>query len=320
MKKGIVIIILSTIVFSMSHEVNAGLLDKISAATQKLNMPAGMDQTTTSQKSPYALQGQGHCKGQNTATCLDYMEVMDQCMDPLKGYRSKLYVDLIGKKLQTEILTNQQRKNLEEDLAAFKEAVNNKTDNIKMANPKDSQRYLMDVTEDDQDAVNTEYAKKSQEIMNKCEGADHMGVGHRTELGYGGTNDAPSKNTELQAMKKRHREHAMAGQAAMSGLQECMKGITALRWKLLGDKMEAKMKSINLSAQDRKDWEADLASVREAEQKNSPNITPANPAQPARYLQRLSTQDHMEINQEYMKASSELMTKCNASAQAQMNK
>ncbi len=78
---------------------SAGFLDKINDATKKLNDYNAKQQSKQSGQTagsngvdedhPIQLQGQGHCKGQNTATCMDYMEVVDQCMDPLKGYRSK---------------------------------------------------------------------------------------------------------------------------------------------------------------------------------------------------------------------------------------
>src|SRR6185436_9765931 len=117
----------------------------------------------------------GTCKHQS-ATCMDYDVTMNRCLEPLNGYRSKLYVELIENKLKTQNPSTQEKKRLKEDLEGLKDAVKNKTDNPTIAGEKNSQRHIQDVTMDEQSAVNQKYGVKYQEIMNKCMGADHMGV------------------------------------------------------------------------------------------------------------------------------------------------
>src|SRR5437867_4318322 len=91
-----IIVSLTVIMISSSQSARAGWLDKINQAAQNLNQPAKpAQQQPTDADHPIQLQGQGHCKGQNSATCMDYMEVVDQCMAPLYGYHAKLFADRI---------------------------------------------------------------------------------------------------------------------------------------------------------------------------------------------------------------------------------
>lgn len=301
--KAFVIILLGLFLLleAPTPDATAGLMDKINAATQKMNQMKQNKSNGGDPDRPLHLEGQGHCKGNNTATCMDYMEVVDQCMDPLKGYRSKLYADLIEKKLANEKdLTAPQRKNLEEDLTGFKEAYKNKTDNPTIAGEKNSQRYLMDVTEDDQIAVNTEFGKFYQKIMNKCNGADHMGIGKRTEMNYIQDN---SEEMAQQAKEKKQFNSSM----------DCLKNISSLRWTIMAEMMEAKMNKLNPSGQERKEWEEDIAIM-----KNMKNATTAtmpqspDPKNPMRYMMRLDSNEQMALNTEFSTRSQEEMARCQA--------
>ncbi len=302
---------------------HAGLLDKLNAATKKLsdynarqqgsasgstNQPAS-DATGQAEDEDHPLDlnkqkgFKGSCEGKRSATCMDYMEAMDHCMDPLKGYRSKLYVDLIEKKLKNENnLKADERKRLEEDLAGFKEAYKNKTDNPTIAGQKDSQRYLSDVTEEDQVYVNAEYGKQHQKIMNKCNGADHMGTGHRTEMDYGGGGMSGDEAVAaLKAQKAKDREPF-----------ECLQKSQYVRWAIMADLMEKRMNEKKLSGKERADWEADIASLREfAETGEGKMPKPVDPNNPMRSMMRLTDpNDQMYIANESAKRSQEMMDEC----------
>src|SRR3989338_2132860 len=69
----------------------AGFLDKLNAATQKLNEASQKMQQKSQQmqQSGYDRNPDGTCV-RRSATCMDYNVTMDNCMAPLKGYRSKI--------------------------------------------------------------------------------------------------------------------------------------------------------------------------------------------------------------------------------------
>jgi hypothetical protein len=141
--KNILCIVL-TVGFFLFHPLvsYAGLFDKLGDAVKTMSQKAEQLKDSSSQENgdpdhPLNLTGEGHCKGQNTATCLDYMEVANQCLEPLKGHRMKLLADRIEHNLKTEKLSAQQRKNLEEDMAAAREAEKNHSDQPTIAGQKE---------------------------------------------------------------------------------------------------------------------------------------------------------------------------------------
>jgi hypothetical protein len=231
---------------------------------------------------------------------MDYMELASNCMAPLQGYRAKLYVELIEKKLKTETLSNQQRQNLEEDLAGLKEAVKNKTDNPTIAGQKNSSRHLADVSEEDQVYVNAEYGIFYKKIYNKCMGADHMGIGKRTEM-MQNTETMSGDEAVAQLRQKRSQEEAPF---------ECLKNLSNLRWAIMADMMEVKMNRLNPSGQERANWEADIASVREVVETKAPAPTPADPSNPARYMMRLDPNEQVAMMQEYARQNEIESAKC----------
>lgn len=290
---------------------SAGFMDKLNAATEKMNQatqkiqggkPAS-PQPAEDPDRPLHLEDhyKGSCEGKRSATCMDYMELVDQCMDPLRGYRMKVTGDLIDKKLKKEKLTDQQRKSLEEDLAGIREAEKNKSDDPTIAGEEKSQRYLMDISDEDQVYINAEYNQYHNKIYNKCVGADHMNTGRRTEMitdkGMSGE-EAVAEYRKEQAKKKEP--------------MECMMRVQGVRYQIMADMMEKKMQAMKLSDKERSEWEADIAAVRKAGEAGGGAMpTVDDPANPYRPITRLTTtEEQMTLNEEYSKQSQALMAEC----------
>lgn len=295
---------------------SAGLLDKLNAAAAKIKQSSQPNQPKTTgavagetdEDHPLNLEDHYHgsCEGKRSATCMDYTELMDQCMAPIRGYHSKLWIDRLDKKLKEEKLKDKERKNLEEDLAAFREAYKNKSDDPTIAGDKNSQRYLSDASEEDQVWVNTEFNQFNAKIMNKCEGADHMGVGHRTEFDTGPKISGDEAVAQLRAQKAQERANRPAS---------CLGKVSGVRYTVMADMMEKKMQTMNLSGKERSDWEADIASLREAAQADTPGMPKAvDPSNPMRAMMRLSSpDDQVALSQETSRQSQELISKCGKS-------
>jgi hypothetical protein len=291
--------------------VQAGWMDKINAAAQKLNeksqqMPSGGSaQQPEDPDHPLHLEDHdktGSCEGKRSATCMDYMELMDHCMDPVRGYRMKVLGDRIEKKLKTEKLSDKERKNLEEDLAGAREAEKNKSDDPTIAGEKKSQRYLSDISEEDQVYVNAEYNRFNSKISNKCLGADHMQTGHRTEFTTEEGMTGEQAVAELKKQKEKDREPF-----------DCIKKASGIRFRVMADMMEDKMKTMKLSAQEQKEWQEDIDLLRNmpADSKTMPQSP--DPKNPMRYMMRLSTpEEQLKIGQESSKQSQEILASCSA--------
>ena len=317
LKKSLAAIAVLAFAVSYSGIASAGLLDKLKDATNKLNAYNARQQGQSSGQSgsssqdedpdhPLHLKGQGHCKGNNTATCMDYMEVVDQCMDPLKGYRMKVTGDLIENKLKTEKFSDQQRKNLQEDLVASREAQKNKTDNLTIAGEQNSQRYLSDIADEDQVFINAEYGKFYKKIYNKCMGADHMGVGHRTEM----MTDTETMSGE-DAVAQYKKEKAEKDEPF-----NCLKRAQNLRWSIMADMTEKKMKSMKLSEKERLEWEADVISLRDFAETSQGGVAmpksndPSNPYRPMMHL--TGPEEQTTLNQEFVKQNQAALDACTA--------
>jgi len=292
---------------------HAGLLDKLNQATQKLNdynakKQGGQTATGangnngTDEDHPVKLEGQGHCKGNNTATCMDYMEVAGQCMEPLNGYRMKVTADVIEKKLKTEKLTDAQRKDLETDLVGIKEAYKNKTDHPTINGQKNSQRYLDHISEEDQVYINAEYGKFHKKIYNKCMGADHMGIGKRTEMMAGVETMSGEDAVKQHKAKKAKEEESF----------NCLKNVSGVRYTVMADMMEKKMQTTKLSGAERAEWEADIVALREAAELGG-TIMPKSPdpSNPYRAMMHLtSNEDMMALSSETSKKSQAMIQDC----------
>jgi hypothetical protein len=316
MKTNFLTRILSVVLgLTLSSTAQAGLLDKINSAAQKLNEKAQQMETkqNTNQPKedpdhPLRLEAKnGSCEGHRSATCMDYGEAVDQCMDPVRGYRMKVLGDKIERKLKEEQLSDKERKSLQEDLTAAKEAYKNKTDNPTIAGQKDSQRYLSDISDEDQIWVNAEYGQFRNKIYNKCMGADHMQTGHRTELI---TDFGPSGDEAVAEYRKEHPRRRN------SASNDCLKMVGGVRYKVMADMMEKKMKTLKLSDKEKGEWQADIAAVRKTADAGGTTMPQVDdPANPYRPMTRLSSPDDMmAVNNEYMQASQKAMNECNAQA------
>lgn len=314
-------LVVSFVTLLSSTTASAGLLDKLNQATKKLNdynakqqsgqggQAAGQSGSTTQGEDPdrpldlYKQEGfKGSCEGKRSATCMDYMEAVDHCMDPLKGYRMRVTADRIEKKLKTEQLTDKQRKDLEKDLVGIKEAHKNKTDNPTINGEKNSQRYLDHISEEDQVYINAEYQIFYKKIYNKCMGADHMGIGKRTEM--------------MQDVETISGDEAVKQMKAQRAKEEepfnCTKKAGFVRWVIMADLMEKRMNERNLSGKERTDWEADIASLREFADKAEGGMPKAvDPSNPMRAMMRLTDPaDQTAIANESSKKSQEILDEC----------
>jgi hypothetical protein len=285
---------------------SAGLFDSIKAAANKISQQAQQGQNGTDEDHPIQLQGQGHCHGQGGATCTDYGEVVDQCMDPVRGYRMKVLGDRIDQKLKNEKLSDQQRKNLEEDMTAAKEAYKNKSDDPTIAGKASSQRYLSDISEEDQMWVNAEYGRFRNKIYNKCIGADHMQTGHRTEMI---TDMGPSGDEAVAEYRKEHTRRRPSSD------NNCLQAVSGIRYRIMGDMMQKKMQTLKLSDKERNEWLQDIEAVRQVAAAGGTSMPKVDdPTNPYRPLTRLSSpEEQSALNTQYSNESRAVLDACKQS-------
>ena len=98
----------------------------------------------------------------------------------------------------------------------------------------------------------------------------------------------------------------------IEAMNRCLAPIKGLRWKILANKLQAKMAATNLSPQQRLEWEADIAAVRLAELRAARSVTPSDPSRPVRYLERLTPAEQMAASHDYEIASAAISAECAA--------
>lgn len=172
------------------------LLDRLKNATQEIQQATQTVKSAQAAKQELLGQdGQQGQQGQDAqagakhkncgalgAGCLDYMDTVTDCMAPLKGYHARMWADVIDERLASGTgVSAAQRTNLEADRAAYRAAQANHTDTV---DASISGRMFEDLPHGDQVEANRRYGVYYNQIMSKCNGADHMQVGHTTKMDY----------------------------------------------------------------------------------------------------------------------------------------
>jgi hypothetical protein len=183
---------IAIMVLTMVSTASAGWMDKLNQATEKINQASQrMEQTNQMRNSLPSRSGnngtatkfsktptdnpltgewgtQVTCAGPNTATCQNGMDNLVNCMNQSKGY----YYRLVAAKLEdglnnTPDLSAQDRRDLKADIAAVKEAIT--TSQVVDPDPKNPQRWLSWLGEEDQQEINRLNSKYMNEVRTDCD-------------------------------------------------------------------------------------------------------------------------------------------------------
>lgn len=92
--------------------------------------------------------------------------------------------------------------------------------------------------------------------------------------------------------------------------QKCLAGIHGLYWRILADKLEQKMNSKKLTAQERKAWESEIAILREAWNQRSNTLPPTGHKDPRWYEARLTPDERLAISLELSSTKSKATKAC----------
>lgn len=250
-------------------------------------------------------QPQSGSSSQNSVTNLNGLDNYNKCMARTAGYREKMLAEMLQRHLGTA-KSDDERTNIQQDIDYL--TALSKGQRVQAPEPRNSQRYLLVITADEQTAVNNEYNRYSNDVHAFCEER----YGGMSQFG-----DPSGRRPTPKLAEPVQQEPVVTASAAPvrpnSELRNCMAARTGLRWSLMADKIEAKMASTQgLSAADRKGWQEDIAMLR-AEAQNPGRGMPQSPdpSNPTRYMTRLSGEEMMAVNQEYATQSRSAVANCN---------
>jgi hypothetical protein len=240
------------------------------------------------------------------------------CMAQTSGVMENLRAQVLRRKLaSSNELSPQERQNIDAD-AAWLEATSHGA-RVPAPDPHNAQRYFLEMSDVEQQEVTGAYGRYANEVREKCD-YQYGGMSQ-----FGNPSGAPAHaaiNTHVPIPDLLHAtppvEAARPAAPSHQGqFQNCMASTMALRWKLFGDRIEAKMNAAQLSPQERKEWQEDLAAVRGAQNANGmTNPTSPDPRNPARYMTRLTPQEQLAVNQAFATQSQQVTRSCISSATA----
>jgi hypothetical protein len=247
------------------------------------------------------------------ATNLHGLDDYNGCMAQAAGAQEKLTAQVLQRKLgSSSNLAAQDRQHIQEDIDWLNAKATNPS--APAPDPKHPQRYLLEMTDQEQQEVSGAYGRYSSEVHDKCE-AQYGGMTQFSDPA--GRRHAPI-DTRVPFPDLLHAAPTVAQPTAREQRKDCMAGLAGVRWQLMAEHMEQKLGALpNVSAQERKAWEEDIAVVRSAAQSNARTMPQSpDPKNPMRYMTRLTPQDQMAMIQEQSARSQQLMASCNGGSPA----
>ncbi|MBI3320539.1 MAG: hypothetical protein HYZ89_08185 [Candidatus Omnitrophica bacterium] len=291
---------------------SAGVLDKLDEAAQKANEASQQAQRNVQhhQQGTPAPSGGGSLSAGLGATDLHGLTDYNTCMAPISGHQEKLTAEVLQRKLaQSPNLSPQERRNIEADIR-WLNATASGARNLPQPDPKQPQRWLLELTDAEQMEINGANSRFANEVHARCEarygGMSQFGGNGPRRFQANDSVDAPVATAPALPSAPSTREP----------YNTCTAPRLGLHWKIIADRLERKLAAAgDLSAQERKAWEEDIAVVRTAEQGDAKTMPMSpDPNNPMRYMTRLSPNEQMTVNQEYARANQQLVSSCGSAA------
>jgi hypothetical protein len=291
----------------------AGLLDKLNEATKKMEQSSQQMQQQSQQQqqgAPGQYGGGDSLSAGLGATKLDGLTNFNTCMAQTSGAHEKLTAQVLQRKSdQSKNLSPEQRRTIEQDVQWLTATAAG--GRAPSPDPKNPQRYLLALTDDEQMEINGANNRFATEVHEKCE-AQYGGMSQFADPA--GRRKAPI-DTRVALPDLLHATPPAPAARQPSALEQrnaCMGSMQGLRWQLMAERMEQKLRAMsNLSGKDRQAWDEDIAVVRAAASSGAATMPQSpDPQNPMRYMTRLTPDDQMALNQDYATRSQELMASC----------
>lgn len=282
------------------------------------------------------------------ATKLDGLDKFNECMNESYGYREKLIADRLELKLaNSPAVPPEERGQWLAEINALRRVYQERRP-FQAPNPSKPQQHLLGLTGPEQQAINSEFARFSQEVHLKCEKTqggmlryNGAGTDMSSQTRYEDSLRAkmtqvipvssipveplPSltpKSPEQLEAERRAADQAQiqAGkQAAAQMTNACMNQTKGLRIRIMVQRLQDKLNAAaGLSEAERQAFQEDVQAAWMSAGKGLDTIEPVDPRNNFRAEQRLTQQDHLDINNEFMQQNMQIMQGCIAAQTAQM--
>ena len=286
---------------------------------------------------PHSSFGQSLSSGLG-ATKLDGLKNFADCQNQALGHREHLIGDRLEAKLAVATALNTEERAIwVAEVRALKEVTPSRP--YKAPDEKNSQRYFLGLTDDEQVAINSMHSRFVQEVNLACEkkyggmlrysqGADQSGQARyekelqdkmQTPIDIATIPvtpiPSPFPKSREQMQEERRAARQAARQAANQTISSCTQGAKGLRLSIMADKMQQRLDSSKgLSAKQRAEFEADIKATRDAAAQKLDYAPPVDPSNPNRALMRLTAQEQLDVTTEFSNQYMAQMKSCTQAA------
>jgi len=268
------------------------------------------------------------------ATKLDGLKGFADCQNQALGHRERLIGDRLEAKLaKSTALTAEEHAIWVAEIRALHQVTPSQP--YKAPDEKNSQRYFLGLTDEEQVAINSMHSRFVQEINLACEKkyggmtrysptADQSGQARyeqelrdkmQTPIDIStiavGPIPSPFPKSRAQMQEERRAARQASTQAAKQQIGNCAEGAKGLRLSIMADKMQQRLDSSKgLSAKERADFEADIKAMRDAADQKLDYAPPVDPKNPNRALMRLTPQEQLDVTMEFSNQYMAQMQNC----------
>jgi hypothetical protein len=245
------------------------------------------------------------------ATNLHGLDDYNRCMARTTGYHEELWAQALQHRLDSSAtLGAGERQKIEQDIEYL--TATSKGQRVSAPEPRNPQRYMLVITDDEQVAINTEVNRYSTAVHDFCEerygGMSQFG----DPAGRRPTHKLPEPQKQAPVVVA-----SAPARRPTSDLAACMAQRNGLQYRLMADKIEAKMSTAKLTAAQRKEWEEDVAMLRTAAEGGTSKMPQSpDPKNPMRYFTHLNADEQMAVNQEVGTKGREITQSCMSAGNA----
>lgn len=274
-----------------ADEAGADFLSSLKSATRKIEQ---MNSTMQAQQNQQRSAGNTAPRqgGGPAGKLHDPASVTAQCMAYAKSYRWKLVGERLQKQYQESMrnLSPEERTIWSAERRAVNEAARKSLDEIVPPDPANPYSYWQRLTAEDHAYINQEHAEFQTELSARCQAANAQAL-----LAADQAVVLENKVNQESRLKGGALGAGYAGY--MTGAAACQEQSAGYMYKLMADQMEWRLGNTgDMPMEERQEWLADIASLRDAHARKLTRPDAVDPANPSRALNRLSEREMMMIN------------------------
>jgi hypothetical protein len=243
------------------------------------------------------------------------------CIKSASGLRWQVMADKLQAKMGTLTLTAAERTAWEQDIAVLRQPQTGAATMPMSPDPQNPMRYMTRLSPEEQVAMNTEVGERTSTAMQQCTSNQRVverpiQAGGLVDKSKSPANKNAQPTSRERPASTRNAQGGALGAGNVTGLveyNECYEPLRGHLAKVTAEALEAKLATqTSLSAQQRGQWQEDIASWRAAEAEGKDSATPADADNPYRWQDWLTRDERAQINGKHAAFNNQIVRDCGA--------